>query len=331
MDTNLIFEMMHNYKVSYFLFYAVELKLFDYLLEPITSEEISRVVNLPIASKVDIMLNIFVGYGILDKENDKFWIKDEYRELLYSESKNSFVPMLRLEKHFMTYHNNYENIVRAMEGVTSDTFNLHNKENLEDIYGQAMQNSGHFASLQIGRLFKKYVKKTARVLDIGGGKGNYSISIIKSCSAAKVDLYERREMKKLCIQTIEEAKLSDSISYHSIDILRDEIPEKYDGILMSNLIHLYKKDEIITMFRKVAESLVENGILVLHDFFLDYTRTKPLIPLLFTIDWMMIGTDFNYTVEDIEQMLNTFGLDFVETKRYKELATSIIVFKKRKK
>ena len=82
------------------------------------------------------------------------------------------------------------------------------------------------------------------------------------------------------------------------------------------------------MLRKVTKCLEDDGVLVIHDFFLNENHIEPLVPLLFTIDWLMLGAEFNYSPKDMEQMAKQCGLKLTEIKRFQELPTSILIFEK---
>lgn len=327
-DSNLIIKILHSYKISYLLFYAAEHKIFDYLLEPITAQEVCSKLKISSSKKMEIILNIFSGYQILNKCNNKYCLKEEFLNLLCSESKESILYLINLEKYLMQNHNCYDQFVVSLESDVQDDFNNQGKENMESTYGQAMQNGGRLAALQVGRIFRCIQKMSPKILDIGGGIGSYSISIVKCRPDAKVDIYERQEMRELGIKNIESEKLSDSISYHIVDIIKDEIHKKYDGILISNVLHLYQPDVIEVMLRKVTKCLEDDGVLVIHDFFLNENHIEPLVPLLFTIDWLMLGAEFNYSPKDMEQMAKQCGLKLTEIKRFQELPTSILIFEK---
>jgi len=328
MDSDLLIKLMHSYKLSYFLFYAAEKGIFDYLSEKTTSEQICADMNFPSEKKMELMLNLFVGIGLLEKEKESYCLHNDYAGLLNSKSKESMIHLLKLEKYLMEHHNSYDNLVFSLEHDAMDDFNDQGKENMEGTYAQAMQNGGGFASLQVGRVFRKIKKAEPRILDVGGGKGNYSVSIVKCCPNVKVDIFERPEMEKICIEKIHSEKMDNSISFHTTDITKEDIPGKYDGILMSNILHLYNRNMLGNMIKKVAESLNTEGILVLHDFFLNESHAEPLVPLLFTIDWLMIGADFNYSPKDMEEIGQSFGLKLIEIKSYKEVPTSILVLRK---
>lgn len=328
MSADLLMKLMHGYKLSYLLFYAADKGIFNYLIEKVTIQHISKDINFIMVEKLEIMLNLFVGIGLLKKEQDHYFLHPEYVKLLNSESKESIIPLLKLEKYLMDQHNTYDKLVLSLEEEGADRFNKSGKEGLEDTYGQAMQNGGNFAAMQIGRIFRRLKKNTPKILDIGGGGGSYAISIVKCYPNAKVDVYERSEMEKICIENIKTHNLERSIFFHHVDITKSAILNKYDGILISNVLHLYNREMIDNMIKRVSKSLEKDGLLVLHDFFLAENHIEPSIPLLFTIDWLMIGASFNYSANDMEKIALSHGLNLIEVKNYKEIPTTILIFKK---
>lgn len=328
MNTDLIVKLMHNYKLSYLLFYAAENKLFDYLTEMTTAEMVCRRMNFKSDQKMRIILDLFTGVGLLIKEEESYCLHQDYVNVLDSKSKYSVIPLLCLEKYLMLHHNFYDNLVYALEQDGSDNFNNHGKEDMEDVYGQAMDNGGRFAAHHIGRAFRQLKMECPRILDIGGGIGNYSIPIVTYLKNAKVDIFERPEMEKECTENIRLHNMQESINFYSTNIIDKDIENNYDGILMSNVLHLYDTETVKLMVKKASESLLENGLLIIHDFFLEENHSEPLVPLLFTIDWMLIGANFNYSPKEMESMFKEFGLCLIEVKRFHEIPTSMLIFRK---
>lgn len=329
MNSDLLIQLMHSYKVSFLLFYAVDIGIFNYLTNQIAADDLCKICSFHSVEKMQIMLNIFVRIGLLKKEQEWYCLKSEYKELLVSTSAHSMVHLLKLEKFLMENNNTYNKLVYAMENDSVDDFNNQHKYNMEYTYGQAMENGGRYAALQVSRIFRKLTMKEPRILDVGGGTGSYAIAIANVLKNAQIDIYERPEMESLCRNNIILNRMEESISYKSIDITKEEIPQKYDGILMSNILHLFSREIVLQVMKKASNGLSKDGILVLHDFFLEDNHTEPLQALLFTIDWLLIGAKFNYSTNDMKRIGETYELELVDIKRYKELPTTSLVFVKR--
>jgi cyclopropane fatty-acyl-phospholipid synthase-like methyltransferase len=82
------------------------------------------------------------------------------------------------------------------------------------------------------------------------------------------------------------------------------------------------------LLRKCANLLTEEGILVLHDFFLEEKKEQHQISALYTLDWLMQGSLFNASVQEIENWLTKAGLRLHREVRYSSIPTSIIIAKK---
>ena len=107
-----------------------------------------------------------------------------------------------------------------------------------------------------------------------------------------------------------------------------ELEKKYEGILLSNVLHLFSNEVNQKLLVKLAAALHRNGILIMHDFFLSEDKSKRTIPSLYTLDWMLQGAFFHADAEDMKQWVGAAGLEFIKEVQYESIPTSIMVAKK---
>lgn len=323
---NKLLEYLHGYKVTYLMMCAAEWKLFDELIEPTTAVEVARRLKLNTES-TEIALNIFAGLGLIIKNDANYEIEPSYKELLVSESNQSILSLFVLEKHLLIHHNTISTLKDAWQtGKGRDSFNENGKEGVEQTYGKAMDNGGQLASLYVARIFSKLNK--GKILDLGGGMGTYSEAICRLNKDINVDIYDCAEMEKVCMGHLKQAGFADRVTFKRKNILTDPIDDSCEGILISNVLHLFTMDENKRLLQKCAQVLKPKGIIVIHDFFLNDNHTGDIASLLFSIDWMLIGSNFHMSLKDLERCVENLDLKVLDWKQYESLPTSIIVLEK---
>ncbi len=322
-----VFEYLHGYKVTHLLICAVELKLFDKLMEPMTVSEVAGQLLLHTES-TEMMLNIFTGLGFLIKDEDRYQIEPCYRELLVSSSSRSMLPLFELEKHLLIHHNTITAMSEAMRfGLGRDRFNENGKEGMEETYSMAMDHGGKLAALHVARIFARLGE--GLILDLGGGMGTYAENICRLNNFLRVDIYDCPEMEKVCMEHVKNAGLSDRVTFKSKNYLTDPIDDQCAGILLSNVLHLFPLEENQKLLQRCAKALKPGGILVVHDFFMEEGHIGSMSALLFSLDWLLIGSNFHMTRSDLNRCVESVGLEVSTWKQFDSLPTSIMVLEKR--
>lgn len=319
--------LINGYKISNTFFIAAELNLFDYIDGKNTIEDIAKVVKADKKALV-IILDLFTAIHLVEKNDQGFYfLKDELKSLLQSYSKNNFLALAKLESYLSEFHTSKKVMKEAIiKGIGADLFNQNGKENQAEVYGKAMDNGGQYAAICIAREMMKLDEGC--VLDVGGGIGTYSIQLCKMNKKVKVILIDKEEMRSECTKNIIEHKLQDRIQFREGDLRNYSLEDKYKGIIVSNILHLFDENTNKELIRKLAFALEDDGMIVFHDFFLEDKDTQSLIPSLYTLDWLMHGAFFNAKVKDIECWVQPFGLKVVKMQQYKNIPTSIIIVKK---
>lgn len=325
--TNSILELINGYKISNALFIAAEFNLFDYIDGKRTVQEIALEISV-YNKALEIILDIFVSIGLIKKiSNDIYFVDEDIRPLLVSYSKNSFIPLIKLENYLSEKHTAKSMLREVMlNGKGYDLFNQNSKENQEKLYGQAMDHGSKYSSICVARELLSI--KDGRVLDVGGGIGTYAIQLCKMNKNIVVDIVDKTEMEKECLKNISRNNFKNRINLYSGDIRNFSFNVEYDGIILSNVLHLFDEDTNKEIIKKLSSIVKEKGIIVFHDFFLSDDKTSPRVSSLFTLDWLMHGAFFNVNSKDISAWVEQFGLKVIKVRNYENIPTSIIVAQK---
>lgn len=326
-NTKLLITLINGYKISYALFIAAEFNLFDYIDGKRTVQEIADIIVVD-SRALEIILDLFASVGLLEKKQKYiYFMKDDILPLLDSHSNNSFIPLMRLESYLSDKHTSKDILREVIQnGKGYDLFNQNSKENQEELYGVAMDHGSKYSSICCARELLGI--KKGRVLDVGGGIGSYAIQLCKMNKDIEVDIIDKPEMEKECLRHISDNNLSDRITFYPGDIRQKTFLVEYEGIIVSNVLHLFDEMTNKKIIEKLSLILKDKGIIVFHDFFLPDDKTSSPVPSLFTLDWLMHGTFFNASYKDLSDWVKESGLRVLKIRNYEYIPTSIIIVQK---
>lgn len=147
-----------------------------------------------------------------------------------------------------------------------------------------------------------------RLLDMGGGPGTYAIHFCRKYPGLKATIFDLPTTRPFAEKTIDSFGMTDRIGFEDGDYLHQELPGGYDVVLMSHILHGEGYDACQRMIRKAWQATEEGGMIIIHEFILDDTRTQPLFPALFSLN-MLVGTKDGraYTESEIKDMLKVAG------------------------
>lgn len=321
-----LLNLINAYKVSNALFVAAEYKVFDFVEQESSIDTIAEASGLD-PEALEIILQVFCARKLLKQETDRtFTLEDSWKKLLDSRSKTSMIPLMKLEGFLSERHNTK----RAMEfvlrsGRGKDALNENGKEGRAEVYGQAMEAGGQFSSVCIAREFRKLAG--GRILDVGGGAGTHAVQICQYNPKVQIDIIDKPEMQAVCMNKIREAGLETRIRFQAGDIFKTDI-DQYEGILISNVLHLFRRDLNKQLLHKLASSLKNSGLILIHDFILDEAHIHDSAAVDSTLDWMLLGSMFHADALELKRWLEEIPLMDVKVKRFREIPTSIITARK---
>lgn len=152
------------------------------------------------------------------------------------------------------------------------------------------------------------LSRCARLLDVGGGPGTAIITFARRFPNLGGDVFDLPEVVAIAREEIAAAGLADRVGTVAGDFLADELGAGYDAAYVANIIHSHGPDETAALFAKCRRALAPGGLIVVKDFFLDDTRTRPAIAARFAVN-MLVGTEAgkSYTTAETRALLAAAG------------------------
>ena len=148
------------------------------------------------------------------------------------------------------------------------------------------------------------VTKKSNVLSLGSGRCVTELLLLDSgyniiCS--DIDIPNCYEQSK---------KIFGHFKYEKLNILKDELTQKFNSIISVSMIYSFKKEELEIFFNKINESLEFNGLLIIdpgggEDNFFSLIYDKIYLP---TEHFLVFAISFSKARGIVHKMINTVDI-----------------------
>jgi len=265
---------------------AYELDIFTMIGEKShDAEAISEALNLN-KNATERLLNALVALELLEKHNENF---SNTKESLMFLSKNSQSHLAGL-MHTSHLWNTWSHLTDVVQ-TGSVAHNLEINERGEDwleAFINAMHDRGKKqAPEQISGIDLTGVQS---ILDVGGGSGCYCMAFLDRKPELKTVVFDLPNVVPISRKIIEMEGFSGKIIHHTGDYTRDQLPNGFDLVYLSAIVHSNSFDTNRKLVKKCYHSLNAGGKIVIQDWIMNDAKTEPLQGAVFSIN-MLVGTE----------------------------------------
>jgi len=175
--------------------------------------------------------------------------------------------------------------------------------------------------------------KPKTLLDIGGNTGKFSMLLAQENSDISVTICDLPEQILLAHENIKNAHLEKRIGFISQNILDESksIPTGYDIIWMSQFLDCFKEEDIISLLKRVKESMTENTLIYIMEPLWDKQRFETSAYCIINTSpyftSMANGYSKMFNAKDMLTYIHQAGLEVVEEIDNIGICQSIIVCK----
>jgi precorrin-6B methylase 2 len=166
------------------------------------------------------------------------------------------------------------------------------------------------ARLQAPRIVARLdLGRTRRCLDIGAGSGAYAMALCRVRPALRVTAFDLPGVIPLARAHVRRAGLLRRIDFRPGDFRRGGFGSGYDLALLSAIVHMNAPEQNRRLIARAAAALAPGGQLVVQDFVMDRTRTRPAAGAFFALN-MLVATarGDSYTAAEIAAWMRAAGL-----------------------
>ena len=141
-----------------------------------------------------------------------------------------------------------------------------------------------------------------------GGPGTWAVQFALANPGLHATIYDLPTSKPFAERIVGAAGIGDRVSFTGGDFTEDELPGGFDVAWLSHILHGEGPSMCSAIIGKTARALEPGGLLLVHEFILDDTRTSPVFPTLFSLN-MLAGTaeGRSYSISELTAMLAGAG------------------------
>jgi len=157
------------------------------------------------------------------------------------------------------------------------------------------------------------LKSAKNLFDLGGGLGTYSVAFCRRYPRLEATLVEHAKVAPLARKAIREAGMARRIRVIELDVFRQPLPEGFDAVLLSNMLHAHGARENRFLLSKIRRCLTPHGRLILRDVFMRNDRTSPEWAALFSVSLFLHAPRGRcYTIGEITEWLRRAGFSQIK-------------------
>ncbi len=302
---------------------GVKLDLFTHLgEEEITGEELARRLDAD-PRAVRMLADALTAMGLLNKSGDLYGNTSFSRTHLDRNQPEYMGYIILHHQHLMDSWSRLDQAVREGKPTRRRVSHDESVENRKNFL------LGMFnLALNLAPQIVKAVNLTgrSRFLDLGGGPGTYAICFCKEYEGLKATVFDLPSTRPFAEETIARFQMSHRVDFVDGNFLERELPQGFDVVWLSHILHAEGPHECRTIVQRAAEALEPGGLMLIHEFLLEDSLASPLFPALFSLN-MLLGTDKgqSYSESQVKEMMAEAGLHSIRRLPFTGPSSSSIV------
>lgn len=198
------------------------------------------------------------------------------------------------------------------------------KKTDDDLYMSAMNIGSKYVAVKVAS--KLLIGRNKKLLDIGCGSGVFSIMACKYNKSLQAVCVDRKNMLAMLENKLKALPIiNDRITLVESEILSLDFDEqKFNYILLSNILHFFSPDEIIKLLSSCYKWLTKTGKIIINDIFISKNN---MMRLMFSLEWLSNGNDF-IEINEMKDILKKLGFLSIDLLCDKRLPTDVIIAEK---
>jgi predicted metal-binding protein/2-polyprenyl-3-methyl-5-hydroxy-6-metoxy-1,4-benzoquinol methylase len=265
-----------GYWFSEVLYTAVDTEIFT-LLEPEgkTLDEIAGVLNFSIGG-LERFLYALGAMGLLIFNGSHYFNTKLSREYLVIDTENYQGDSILWRKELAS---SWQGLTECLKTGGRVNFGSAQQEPQRlDIIRKYIKAMDCVAKTKVREIlpFFEGLSLEGKILDVGAGSGAITAGFLNKCPLMTATFMDLPEVLEYTRELMAPQRFGARASYCQANVLESWPVDKesFDLIILSNIIHAYSETEIPGLLDRASDCLKPEGLLIIHDFFLEHTPEK---------------------------------------------------------
>lgn len=255
------------------LIVSIQLKIFDYLIEPKTSCEIADILCSHRVN-TELFLNALVSLNLIKKQEGLYSNTSVSREMFLSENQQYLGEFLLSTRRWKDI--NLDDLISLILKGTSKIMDIGS----EKVWKKQTRHSANYQKIEVAEEAYKLVSSLPeysyfkKMLDLGAGAGMIGINLIDKHSIMNGVIFDQPIVAKEAKEYVSKYKLEERIEVIGGDYIKDDIGSGYD-LVWARLTFNFHQQQIDTIIDKVYNSLNKGGVFIYYGDGLKQEGTYP--------------------------------------------------------
>jgi predicted O-methyltransferase YrrM len=327
-----IMSMIRGFQVAKILMVAVDLGVFDFLVEPKSAVETAAWLKAD-ARATGIFLNGLAGLELLDKDGDTFRNRDLVSRYLVRGSENYRGAIVKHIEHTWDrgWNDLKETVLAGHPPEVQTEKWVDGRPERDEASVRAFIWGMHAIARDLApkvaaRLDLKAVR---RLLDLGGGPATYAITFAQVNPGLKATVFDLPMPIEIARENIANNGLTDRVDTLAGNFLHDDIGTGYDFIWISQILHSHDEEQCKHIIAKAVAALNPGGALAIQEFYLNPDGASPTGAAMFGVHMLAVTPRGRaYTHTEVAAWMQAAGLaapEFIQS----GMDASILIAKKK--
>jgi len=154
-----------------------------------------------------------------------------------------------------------------------------------------------------------------RLLDIGGGEGNFALAAARKVARLQVGLFDLPEVAAQARARFEAAGLGDRGQAYGGDFFRDALPVGADLITLVRVVHDHDDDKVRTLLAAARRALPPDGALLIAEPMAGAPGAAPMADGYFGLYLLAMGSGRARHFDELRALLQACG--YTDVRRHK--------------
>lgn len=258
---------------------------------------------------MEYLLNALAAMGLIEKNQESYANTQESYDYLCADSDVNIRHILLHHHHLLDGWAQLDQAVLTGQPIEKRSYGVESEREsfLMGMFNLAMSNAPRVA-------MALDLSDRRQLLDLGGGPGTYAVHFCLAHPDLKATVFDLPTSERFAERTVTTFGLQDRIGFYGGNFNQDPLPDYgFDVVWISHILHSNGPEACLELIKKSISVMQPGGILLIHDFFLNDTKSGPEFAALFALNMLINNPEGrSYSEKEVREMLHEAGAAEVE-------------------